>query len=407
MDQNRRNIAILFVTLVIVMLGFGMIIPILPFYAERFGAGGKELGGLMAIFAAMQFLFAPLWGQLSDRYGRKAILMVGVLGNAISMLFFGLSTELWMLYASRALAGILSSATLPTAMAYIGDSTSEDDRGGGMGMMGAAMGVGMVLGPGIGGWLTDYSLSAPFFVASALSTLTLPFILFVLPESLPEEARDQQEAGLRGPQFKEMWQALFSPISFLLILAFLVSFGLTNFEAVFGLYAKDRLNYDAKQVGTIMTVIGLISAVVQGALIGPLSKRWGEAAIIRGSLLSSAVGFVVMLQARTYVGVLLTVGFFIVSNAMLRPAISSLISKRASSGQGVAMGLNNSFMSLGRIVGPTWAGFIYDVDLTYPYYSGAVIMLIGFLMGLLWLKAGLPEPIARPRPAGEPESLKH
>ena len=407
MNQNRRNIAILFVTLVIVMLGFGMIIPILPFYAARFGAGGKELGGLMAIFAAMQFLFAPLWGQLSDRHGRKAILMVGVLGNAISMLFFGLSTELWMLYTSRALAGILSSATLPTAMAYIGDSTSEDDRGGGMGLMGAAMGVGMVLGPGIGGWLADYSLSTPFFVAAGLSTVTLPFILFVLPESLPKEARDQQDAGLRGPQFKEMWQALFSPVSFLLILAFLVSFGLTNFEAVFGLYAKDRYGYDAKQVGTVLTVIGLISAVIQGALIGPLSKRWGEAAIIRGSLLGSVLGFVVMLQARTYAGVMLTVGFFIISNAMLRPAISSLISKRTPSGQGVAMGLNNSFMSLGRIAGPTWAGFIYDIDLTYPYYSGALIMLVGFVMSLFWLKAGPPKPVAQARPAGETESLSH
>ena len=401
----RLRIAILFFTLVVVMLGFGMIIPILPFYAGEFGAGGKELGALMAIFALMQFLFAPLWGQLSDRYGRKGILMVGVLGNAISMLFFGLSTDLWMLYASRALAGILSSATLPTAMAYIGDSTSEEDRGGGMGMMGAAMGVGMVLGPGLGGWLADFSLATPFFVAAGLSALMLPVVLFVLPESLPKEARAQAEGGLRGPQFKEMWQALFGPISFLLILAFLVSFGLTSFEAVFGLYAKDLLQYDAKQVGTVLTVIGLISAVAQGVLIGPLSKRWGEAALIRGSMLGSAIGFVIMLQARSYAAVLLTVGFFIISNAMLRPAISSLISKRTSSGQGVAMGLNNSFMSLGRIAGPMWAGFLYDTNLTYPYYSGAVIMLIGFLMSLVWLKsesAGLPAP---KQPAREPEPL--
>jgi DHA1 family multidrug resistance protein-like MFS transporter len=405
MTQNRRNIAILFGTLVVVMMGFGMIIPILPFYAEAFGAAGKELGALMAIFAAMQFIFAPIWGQLSDRYGRKGILMIGILGNAISMLFFGLSTELWMLYASRALAGILSSATLPTAMAYIGDSTSEEDRGSGMGLMGAAMGVGMVLGPGLGGWLAGGSMTTPFFVAAGLSTLLLPFILFVLPESLPKEARSQQGGGLRGPQFKEMWDALFSPISFLLILAFLVSFGLTNFEAVFGLYAKDLLGYDAARVGTVLTVIGLISALAQGVLIGPLTKRWGEAAVIRASLLFSAVGFVVMLQARSFAVVLLTVGFFVISNAMLRPAVSSLTSKRATSGQGVAMGLNNSFMSLGRIVGPMWAGFVYDVDLTYPYYSGAVIMLIGFVMSVVWLKAESHKAEARPVATGEAEPL--
>ena len=405
MAQNRRNIAILFATLVIVMMGFGMIIPILPFYAAAFGAAGKELGLLMAIFAAMQFVFAPIWGQLSDRYGRKGILMVGIVGNAISMLFFGLSTELWMLYASRALAGILSSATLPTAMAYIGDSTSEEDRGGGMGMMGAAMGVGMVLGPGLGGWLASGSMSTPFFVAAGLSVLVLPFVLFVLPESLAKEARTQQEGGLRGPQFKEMWAALFSPISFLLILAFLVSFGLTNFEGVFGLYAKDLLGYDAARVGTVLTVIGLLSALVQGVLIGPLTKRWGEAAVIRASMLFSAVGFVVMLQARSFTAVLLTVGFFIVSNAMLRPAVSSLTSKRATGGQGVTMGLNNSFMSLGRIIGPMWAGFVYDINLTYPYYSGAVIMLIGFVMSLVWLKGEVPKRQAKPVATGEAEPL--
>ncbi len=405
MTQNRRNIAILFVSLVIVMMGFGMIIPILPFYAAAFGAAGKELGALMAIFAAMQFVFAPIWGGLSDRYGRKGILMIGILGNAISMLFFGLSTDLWMLYASRALAGILSAATLPTAMAYIGDSTSEEDRGSGMGLMGAAMGVGMVLGPGLGGWLAGFAMSTPFFVAAGLSVLVLPFVLFVLPESLPKESRTQQGGGLRGPQFKEMWDALSSPISFLLILAFLVSFGLTNFEGVFGLYAKDLLGYDAVRVGTVLTVIGLISALAQGVLIGPLTKRWGEASVIRASLLFSAVGFVVMLQARSFAAVLLTVGFFIISNAMLRPAVSSLTSKRATGGQGIAMGLNNSFMSLGRIVGPMWAGFVYDINLTYPYYSGAVIMLVGFVMSLLWLKVESPRALAQPVVTGEAEPL--
>ncbi len=262
----RVRMAILFFTLVVVMMGFGMIIPILPYYMDVFGASGTELGLLMATFATMQFFFAPLWGQLSDRYGRKPILRVGVLGNAISLLFFGLSTELWMLFASRALAGILSSATLPTA-------------------------------------------------------------------------------------------------------------------------------------------IGLTSALVQGVLTGSLTRRWGEVAVIRGSLVGSAVGFVLMLQAGTYAGVLVTVSFFVLSNAMLRPAISSLISKRATGGQGVAMGLNNSFMSLGRMVGPAWAGFIYDLNLTYPYHSGAVVMLAGFFMSLVWLRPEAPALRPVQQRAGEVKRL--
>ena len=400
--HNRRSMAILVVTLVVVMLGFGMIIPLIPFYIDAFGASGSELGLLMATFAAMQFFFAPVWGRLSDRHGRKWILMIGILGNALSQLFFGLSTELWMLFASRALTGILSAATLPTAMAYIGDSTSEEDRGGGMGMIGAAMGAGMVLGPGLGGWLATQSLSLPFFVAAGLSMLTLLFVLLALPESLPKEARTQGGKSLQGPQFGEMWRALFGPIGFLLILAFLVSYGLSNFEAVFGLYALERYDYGPARVGTILTVIGLASAIVQGGLTGPLAKRWGAVTIIRASLLGSAIGFVLMLQAKTYVAVLLTVSFFIVSNALLRPAVSALISQRATGGQGMAMGLNNSFMSLGRMVGPAWAGFVFDTNISYPYYSGSFIMHVGFLLSLGRLKERTP---VQDQPVTETETL--
>ena len=392
MSSNRRNLAILFITLVVIMLGFGMIIPLLSFIIKDFGASGRDLGLLMAVFGTMQFIFSPIWGNLSDRYGRKPILMIGVLGNVITQLLFGLSTELWMLFAARALSGVLSSATLPTAMAYIGDSTSEEQRGGGMGMLGAAMGVGMVLGPGFGGWLAVDSLSTPFFVAAGLSMVVLVFIALALPESLPPSMRQSQDSKSVGPQFGQMWRALFSPIGFLLFLAFLVSFGLTNFEAIFGLYALERFDYGPQQVGTILTVIGLIFAVVQGGLTGPLTKRWGEVLIIKASLLGSVVGFLIMLSANSFPTVLLTVGLFVLSNAMIRPAVSSLTSRRATIGQGAAMGLNNSFMSLGRIVGPIWAGFILDINLNLPYISGAIVMLLGFFASILWLREEQPQP---------------
>ncbi len=385
MQNNRRNLAILFFTLVVVMMGFGMIIPILPFYIIEFGAGGSAMGLLMATYAVMQFIFSPIWGGVSDRIGRKPVLMIGVLGNAIAQILFGFSTELWMLIAARVLAGILSSATLPTAMAYIGDSTSEKDRGGGMGMIGAAMGVGMVLGPGIAGWLATFSLSTPFFLAGGLSLIALLFILIALPESLPEDQRAQQRSKISGPQLRELWSALFSPIGFLLMLAFLVSFGLTNFESVFGLYANAKYDYGPQQVGGLLTFIGLVSAIVQGGLTGPFTRRWGEVTVIKLSLLGSAIGFALMVLAESFITVLLTTGFFVISNAMLRPSVSSLISRRATTGQGVAMGLNNAFMSLGRSIGPLWAGFIYDLNLAYPYWSGSLIMLVGFVVSMFKL----------------------
>jgi len=185
MVSSRRNITILFFTLVVVMLGFGMVIPVMPFYVDSIGGSGSTMGLLMATYAVMQFIFAPMWGSLSDRYGRKPVLVVGVLGNAIAQVLFGLSTSLGMLFVARALAGILSSATLPTAMAFISDSTSEKERSGGMGLLGAAMGVGMILGPGISGVLAKTSLALPFFLAAALSLLALILVILVLPESLP------------------------------------------------------------------------------------------------------------------------------------------------------------------------------------------------------------------------------
>ena len=386
---KNGNLAILFFTMVVVMLGFGIIIPIMPFYVERFGAGGTELGTMMAIFSIMQFLFSPIWGDLSDRYGRKPILILGALGNALSMLMFGLAPNMGWMFASRALAGILSSATLPTAMAFISDSTSERDRGGGMGMIGAAMGVGMIIGPGIGGWLGGDNLALPFFFAAGLSTLAMILIFAILPESLPKDKRTVHTGrAIRGPQLGTIWRALFGPVGFLLFLAFLVNFALANFEGIFGLYTKERYGYGPEQVGTIMTVVGVISVILQGFVTGPATRKLGEVRIILLSLIGSALGFAVMLFAQDFTAVLLTVGFFVFTNSMLRPVLASLTSKMTTGGQGMALGLNNAYQSLGRVAGPLWAGALFDLHITWPYSSAAIIMLISFSLGLVYLRRG-------------------
>jgi len=377
---NRKNLMILFFTMIVVMLSFGMVIPIMPFYVKSFGASGGALGALMAVYGVLQFIFAPLWGSLSDRIGRKPVLIIGVLGNAIAQLLFGFSTELWMLFAARSLAGMLSVATLPTAMAYIGDSTSSEKRSSGMGLVGAAMGIGMVLGPGIGGLLAKQSLSVPFFLAAGLSMLALIMIFLFLPE--PPRAPQIQPKAVPVPQLKAMLQALTGPLGVLFVMSFLLSFGLTNFESIFGLYGADRYGYTPGQVGLVLTVIGLIAAFMQGVLTGPATRRFGEVFIIRISLLGSGLGFLFMTLARTFPEVILSIAFFIISNAMLNPTVASLISRRTESGQGFTMGLNNSFLSLGRIIGPLWAGNIYDVQMNMPYFTGSAIMFLGFGISL-------------------------
>jgi DHA1 family multidrug resistance protein-like MFS transporter len=368
------------------MLGFGMVIPIFPFYIEHLGASGTELGLLVATAALLEFLFAPLWGSISDRTGRKPILLLGMLGYALSSLLMGLSTTLAMLFASRALSGIISSATMATTMAYIGDSTSEDERSGGMGWIGAAMGLGVILGPGLGGLLGHHSLSAPFFVAAAMSLLALLLIALLVPESLPPQARGKTE-GVRAVQLRRLWQALFSSIGVPLLILFLVSFGLANFEAVFGLYAALKFGYGPERVGAILSVIGIVTTVGKGALTGPLTRRWGDQLVIKASLLAGSAGFIVLLVANTYFTVLLATAFFILSKTLLRPALLSLTSRRAAGGQGVAMGMSNSFMSLGRIIGPIWAGWIFDVNFNYPYLSGSLILIVAFLISLSQLPA--------------------
>ena len=387
--MNKTNLGILFFTMVVIMLGFGIIIPIMPFYVEQYGASGTELGMLMAVFSIMQFIFAPVWGGMSDRYGRKWILIIGALGNAISHLIFGFATNLGMMFLSRILAGILSSATFPTAMAFISDSTDEENRGGGMGIIGASFGVGMVLGPGIGGWLGGQNLSTPFFLASALSLAAAILIWIILPESLPKEKRQPAGGRLRGPQLGEMWRSLFGPIGFLLILAFLVNYGLANFEGIFGLYAKHRYNFGPAQVGTLLTVVGLVSALLQGLLTGPAIRKLGEEQLIKISLFASVLGFVFMVFTGSSLAYL-TVNFFVISNTMLRPSISSLVSKRAEGGQGIALGMSSSFESLGRVVGPLWAGTLFDVNINLPYLSAAVIMLIAFGLSLFKMKRPAP-----------------
>jgi DHA1 family multidrug resistance protein-like MFS transporter len=376
-----RNVAILSLTLVVVSLGFGMVIPVFPFLISDLGGGGAELGLLVAVAALTELLFGPMWGGISDRIGRKPVLALGMFGFAVSLALFGLATELWMLYFFRALSGILTSAASSSAMAYIGDSIPRNERGGGMGILGAAGGLGLILGPGFGGGLATVSLATPFFAGAAIALATLPLVLVLLPESLPA-GRMPKEARRPRTGFREALASLLrSPIGILLFLAFLASFGLANFEAVFGLYALEKFQLGPGEVGILLTVVGLVSTLGK-IFTGALTVKWGDSAVIKGSLFAGSIGFLVLLAANSYPTILLATGFFILSKTFLRPAVLSLTSRRTALGQGITMGLSNSSMSLGRIVGPLWAGFSFDVRPDYPYLSGAAILFAGFLISL-------------------------
>ena len=387
MSGNRRSLAVLSFAMVVVMLGFGMVMPIFPFYIEALGVGGRELGILAAVASMVEFVFAPIWGAVSDRMGRKPVLLIGLSGYFVSTFLMGLVDKYYLLLLVRAISGLLSSATLSSSMAYVSDVTTEDDRASGLGVLGSAMGLGVIIGPGFGGLLGTESLSLPFFVSSGLTLVAAVFVYLLVPESL-KDASSKPGIRLQSP-LKGLRGALTGSFGVLFFLAFLLSFGLTNFEAIFGLYASAKFGYGPDRVGVILMVVGVASTLGKGLLTGPLTRLLGESKVIRGSLLAGSLCFLLMLYADTYPLILAATALFILSKTLLRPSILSVISKNTTRGQGVVLGLSNSFMSLGRIIGPLWAGYVFDLNYDYPYISGSLILFLGFIISLAWRVRGV------------------
>jgi MFS transporter, DHA1 family, multidrug resistance protein len=378
----NRQIAALFLCLFVNMVGFGIIIPIMPFYVQSLGASSFELGALMATYSLMQFISAPLWGRYSDRVGRRRVMMIGTIGFSVTFAAFALSTQLWMLFVTRILGGILGSAMLPTAMAYIGDSTSVKDRGGSMSLLGAAMGMGMIFGPAIGGYLGSISATAPFWVAAALGVITCVLTYFVLPESLPIEKRVAHAAGAGR---SSLIGALRGPLGITFVLALLVSFGAANLESMFPLFAEYKLGYGSAEVGTVFTVVGILSVALQFLVVGRAINRFGEVRLTRLGMLVAAVGYVLVTQAFDLWSLILFVAVQNLGLVFVGPALSSYVSKRTAYGQGTAMGLQQSFNSLGRVMGPLWGGAVFGYSYYAPYATAAIVMILGTVGSILLL----------------------
>ncbi|HZU86795.1 MAG TPA: MFS transporter, partial [Anaerolineaceae bacterium] len=403
MNQRKASIPILFASLVIVMLGFGIVIPLMPFYITHFNASGSELGLVMSLYSIMQFIFAPIWGRIADRIGRKPVLLIGAGGFVISFILQGLAQDLTQFIVFRTLAGVLSSATLPAAMAYIADTTSDQDRSKGMGLMGAGMGLGMVIGPSLGGILTKITLpfgpeftrllqtttdpstgaalnlSIPFFAAALLALLSMPLVQFFLPESLTAEKRRehlQETSAAPTSSLSAVFQAVRGPIGFLYLMAFVMSFALTNMEAVLALYGKQQFSMGPSDVGFLMGGMGLMTILQQGVMIGPLTRKFGEVRVIQAGLGISTVGFVALAVAPVAGLYIAAALLFNAGSVLLQPSVSALISRRARGGQGTAMGVNNSFQSLGRAFGPLYAGTAFDIYPTLSFWSGALIQAV-------------------------------
>ncbi|GHH99124.1 MFS transporter [Neobacillus kokaensis] len=375
--QTKSALPILFVVMFLVMVGFGIIIPVLPFYAEEIGATPTELGLLMAVYSLMQLIFAPMWGQVSDRIGRKPVMMIGIAGLALSFFIQAISTELWMLFAARIIGGILSSANMPTAMAYVADITTAENRGKGMGIIGAATGLGFVFGPAIGGIFSKISLSMPFYIASASSFLTLFLVMLLLKESKHKSSDSIQKK-------QSFWSAFNSGASVLFIVQLFISLSLSGLEATFAYFAAKKAGLNTVQLGYIFMIMGFGSAMVQGGLVGKWTKKYGENAVIQGGIIVSAIGFGLILLVHNFATAAIYLTIFGLGNGVIRPSVSSLLTKTAKTGHGSSTGLLSSFDSLGRIIGPPLGGWLFSLSIGLPYISGAIITIAAFVLFLLF-----------------------
>ncbi|HEY9078176.1 MAG TPA: MFS transporter [Anaerolineaceae bacterium] len=379
---QRKNLVILFFTIMVVNIGFGIILPILPYYAQNLGASASMLGLLSASYATLQFIFAPIWGRISDRIGRRPVLLVGLSGFAISFLVFGFASRLWMLFLARVISGILSSATLPTALAYIADTTPPENRARGMGLMGAASGLGMILGPAVGGFLSAIHIQIPFFASAGITILIFAFALIYLPESLLKTHRtaEYSASSIQINPFQRLMSGLQGKMAFFMIIATLTSLGMAQVEAIGALYAKARFGAGPMQMGLLFILVGGLGVFSQFVIVGPLIKKIGEQRSIQISLLGVGTSFLLCGLAETYLLGILGVLILGTTIALLRPALNTLVSRSAGpSRQGAALGTVSSFYSLGMMFGPVTGGLIFDwLGISSPFFFSAIIHLAVF-----------------------------
>jgi MFS transporter, DHA1 family, tetracycline resistance protein len=372
-------LVIIFLTVFIDLLGFGIIIPLLPFYAESFGASAFAVGLLGTVFSLMQFLVAPFCGRLSDRVGRRPVILYGLLASCIAYVALALADSLALVFAARILGGI-AGGNIPTAQAYIADVTTPENRAKGMGLVGAAFGLGFVFGPAIGGVLTRYGHSVPMWFAAALCLANFVAALVLLPESRhgsPERVSMRRLDLLRRSRRHPGLLPL-------LLVFFLVTVSFAAFEATFALFAERRLGFTAENIGFVFAFIGCVLALVNGVLVGRVVPFMGERRIIPLAIGAIALGLLLIPTVHSVPVLLLVCATIAVGMGFNNPAMTSVVSRLSSADeQGGMLGLAQSLSALGRIVGPAWGGFVFDrAGMTVPYLTASAIMGCALLLAV-------------------------
>ena len=398
--MRKASLGTLFLTVFLDLLGFGLVVPFLPGVARDLGASDFVATLVSASFSLMQFIFIPLWGRLSDRIGRRPVLLWSIAASILGMTFLGLARTLPLLFLARIWSGI-ATANIAVAQAYIADVTTPETRARGMGIIGMGFGLGFIVGPFLGGELGRFEVlgqqgSLAAFAAAFLSLINLVLALFTLPESLPPERRGQSTGRRRILDLAALRQVSARPgMGPALLISFFSIFWFAGMEVTFRLFTQDGFGMTVVQTGRVFAFVGVVAVIVQGGLIHRLTRRFGEVKLIRLGVGTLAVGFAIEgLSPSSGVGMLYAGAAFIAAGSGLNsPSLSSYTSRLASADtQGLTLGVMQSMSALARVVGPVTGGLAYELlGMRAPYYLGAVGLGITLLFSLR-LPALAPQP---------------
>jgi MFS family permease len=393
--RSRRGapLAVVFFTVLLDLLGFGMVLPLLPFYAERYGASPFGVAMLFASFSLAQFVFAPLWGRLSDRLGRRPVLLGSIAGSVAAYTLFVFAHSFTLLLLARAASGV-AAANYSIAQAYVADTTPPEERARGMGLLGAAFGLGFVLGPVLGGLAGTLGYIAVPAAAGLLAALNLVLAFFLVPESLPEEVRRTRgEAAHTWVSGNDMLRAARNrSVAGLMLLVFLVIFAFANMEATIGLFVEHRHGFGFFQTAWLFTYLGVVMVIVQGGLLGRLVRRFGERRLIFTGIAAMALGLV-LLPFATGLGLLgAATGLLAVGMGLQNPSALALISRLTDEHrQGGTLGVARSLGALARGVGPLWGGWAFGtLGPAWPFWSAAGLMLVALVVSVPVLQRARP-----------------
>lgn len=387
MEQKSNKLALylLMFNMFITMGGIGIIVPVMPAYLQVFGVGGQVLGFLIASFALAQFLLSPVAGDLSDRHGRKHFIVYGLVLYGCSQILFGMASEVWILFLARFLSGVGAAFIMPPIMAFVADITTYEERGKGMGMIGAAMSLGFMIGPGIGGFLANVNLTFPFYLAGVVALIAAILSAIFLPN-----VKNNKVSAPRENIVKQLARSVKTSYFIFLIVVFTFSFGIANFQATLALYLNGKFNYTPTDIAIILTVGGFAGVILQMFIVNKLFKRFGEMKVILVNLLVAAIMMLCVIYISGFFVILVVATLFSIATTFIRPAVNTLISKLAGQEQGFAAGMNNAYMSLGNMFGPALAGILFEWNPDSPYILGTVVLVGCFILAFTWTSKKAP-----------------